>query len=84
MTSQQGSSSLTPREKAVLALIIDGCTSKAAATILSISPRTIEFHRANILEKMHARNVADLMRAVFEPDPETEVSPPPRKDRVSD
>jgi two-component system response regulator FixJ len=57
---------LTPREHAVLTLIIQGSTSKAAGDALGISPRTIEFHRANIMQKLSAKNVADLMRIVFE------------------
>jgi DNA-binding CsgD family transcriptional regulator len=57
---------LTPRERAVLALIVQGSTSKAAGGVLGISPRTIEFHRANIMQKLSARNVADLMRIVLE------------------
>jgi two-component system, LuxR family, response regulator FixJ len=65
MTPHDGSS-LTPRETAVLALIVDGCTSKVAAGILSVSPRTIEFHRANIMQKMDAKNVAELIRIVLE------------------
>ena len=69
MTSQYDSSALTARETAVLALIVDGSTSKVAATILGVSPRTIEFHRANIMHKMEARNVADLMRIVLERPP---------------
>lgn len=60
--------SLTPRESAVLDLIVLGTTSRAAGVALGISPRTIEFHRANIMMKLSARNVAELMRIVFERD----------------
>jgi len=56
---------LTPREKAVLVLIVGGATSREAGTSLGISPRTVEFHRANIMQKSSARNVADLMRLVL-------------------
>jgi DNA-binding CsgD family transcriptional regulator len=56
---------LTPREQAVLAQIIAGASSKEAAQRLGISPRTIDFHRANILEKLGAKNTADLMRIVL-------------------
>ena len=69
MISHHERPTLTPRETAVLALIVEGSTSKVAAGILNVSPRTIEFHRANIMLKMHARNVADLMRIVFEGPP---------------
>jgi|GEM_PF-851799 len=56
---------LTPREHAVLAQIVAGASSKEAARRLGISPRTIEFHRANILQKLRAKNTADLMRIVL-------------------
>lgn len=56
---------LTPREAAVLALIVRGATSKVAGDTLGISRRTVEFHRANIMLKLSAKNVADLMRIVL-------------------
>ncbi len=57
---------LTPREQTVLELIVSGATSKEASDKLGISPRTVEFHRANIMDKFEAKNVADLMRMVME------------------
>lgn len=56
---------LTPREAAVLDLIMQGATNKVAGDALGISRRTIEFHRANIMLKLSARNLADLMRIVY-------------------
>jgi len=56
---------LTPREQAVLAQIVAGASSKEAARRLGISPRTIDFHRANILQKLAAKNTVDLMRIVL-------------------
>jgi DNA-binding CsgD family transcriptional regulator len=56
---------LTPREQAVLAQIVAGASSKEAARRLGISPRTIEFHRANILQKLGAKNTVHLMRIVL-------------------
>jgi DNA-binding CsgD family transcriptional regulator len=56
---------LTPRERAVLAQIAAGASSKESARRLGISPRTVEFHRANILRKLGAKNTADLMRVVL-------------------
>jgi DNA-binding CsgD family transcriptional regulator len=56
---------LTPREQAVLARIVAGASSKEAAQRLGISPRTVEFHRANILQKLGAKNTADLLRMVL-------------------
>jgi FixJ family two-component response regulator len=49
----------------VLDLIVRGATSKEASSELGISPRTVEFHRANIMVKYSARNIADLMRMVM-------------------
>ena len=47
-----------------LAQIVRGASSKEAARWLGVSPRTIEFHRANIMQKLGAKNVADLVRIV--------------------
>ena len=55
---------LTPREHAVLAQIVAGASSKEAGQRLGISPRTVEFHRANILQKLKAKNTAELVRIV--------------------
>ena len=55
---------LTPREKQVLDFIVDGKPNKLIAHELSISQRTVENHRANLLHKMGARNTADLVRMV--------------------
>ncbi|TVR10577.1 MAG: DNA-binding response regulator [Salinarimonadaceae bacterium] len=56
---------LTPREKDVLSQIAHGSSNKEAGRALGISPRTIEVHRARIMEKLGARNTADLVRIVF-------------------
>jgi two-component system, LuxR family, response regulator FixJ len=56
---------LTPREHAVLAQIVAGASSKEAARRLGISLRTLEFHRANISQKLGAKNTADLARIVL-------------------
>jgi len=60
-----GSQSLTPRERVALAHIVRGATSKEAARTLGVSPRTVEFHRANIIRKLGARNTVDVMRRVL-------------------
>ena len=54
--------SLTPREREVLALIVDGRANKVIAIDLNLSERTVEIHRANVMEKMGARSVAHLVR----------------------
>ena len=61
----RGFSQLTPREREVLQLITDGRSNKEAGRELGISPRTIEVHRARVMEKLGARNTADLMRIVL-------------------
>jgi two-component system, LuxR family, response regulator FixJ len=53
---------LTARERDVLALIVDGASNKEGAHQLGISKRTFEGHRAHIMEKLGARNAADLGR----------------------
>ncbi|WP_172122466.1 MULTISPECIES: LuxR C-terminal-related transcriptional regulator [unclassified Devosia] len=61
----RGFSQLTPREREVLQLISNGRSNKEAGRQLGISPRTIEVHRARVMEKLGARNTADLMRIVL-------------------
>jgi DNA-binding CsgD family transcriptional regulator len=53
---------LTDRERVVLAQIVKGASSKEAARVLGISPRTVEFHLANIMQKLGAKNTAELVR----------------------
>jgi len=52
---------LTPREQEVMALVIAGKSNKEIARALAISPRTVETHRARIMEKMEADSLADLV-----------------------
>lgn len=53
---------LTEREKEVLTLVVEGHTNKEVARLLDISPRTVDIHRAHVMEKMHAKTLADLVR----------------------
>jgi two-component system response regulator FixJ len=57
--------SLTPRERTVLDGLIVGHPNKTIAYDLGISPRTVEVHRARIMEKMGARSPSDLVRLAF-------------------
>lgn len=53
---------LTPRETEVLQLIAQGYTNSQAAEILSLSIRTVEYHRSNLTAKLNLRSRVDLMR----------------------
>jgi DNA-binding CsgD family transcriptional regulator len=64
-TSFPGHQLLTSRERAVLAQILKGASSREAARTLAISARTVESHRANILLKLGAKNTAELVRIVL-------------------
>ncbi|RDE08917.1 response regulator transcription factor [Pelagibacterium lacus] len=61
----RGFGQLTPREREVLQLIANGQSNKEAGRELGISPRTIEVHRARVMEKLGARNTADLIRIIL-------------------
>ncbi len=52
---------LTAREHEVYRLVTEGLTNKAIADTLNISNGTVEFHRANMMKKLNARSLADLM-----------------------
>lgn len=60
----KGTELLTPREREVLGHVIAGASNKEAGRTLGISPRTIEVHRARIMDKLGAKNTADLVRIV--------------------
>ena len=54
--------SLTPREREVMGHVVDGKANKVIAIDLGLSERTVEIHRANVMEKMGARSVAHLVK----------------------
>jgi two-component system response regulator FixJ len=56
---------LTPRERDILDAIAAGLGNKAIARQLDLSPRTVEVHRANIMRRAGAGNVAELLRLQF-------------------
>ena len=56
---------LSPREHDVLSLIVEGTTNKAIGLRLGIGIKTVETHRANIMKKLKARTVAELLRLAF-------------------
>ncbi|HUY84385.1 MAG TPA: response regulator transcription factor [Steroidobacteraceae bacterium] len=53
---------LTPRERQVMDLVVDGGANKVIAIDLGLSERTVEIHRAKVMEKMGARSVAHLVK----------------------
>lgn len=58
--------SLTKREQEIMRLIAAGNITKVIAAKLSISPRTVEIHRARAMEKMQAKTLAQLVQMVVE------------------
>lgn len=57
--------SLTPREREILRMTVEGLTCTNIAGMLSISPRTVETHRANLMQKLKIRNKSELIRFAF-------------------
>lgn len=53
---------LSQREREVMALVVDGCDNRRIGEQLGISPRTVEVHKARLMAKLGARNLADLIR----------------------
>ena len=58
--------SLTPREQEVLAMVTQGKANKVIAADLELSQRTVEIHRAHLMEKMGANSLAHLVRMVVD------------------
>lgn len=59
---------LTPREREVMEGMLQGKLNKIIASDLGVSVRTVEVHRANVLDKLHARNSSDMVRMVLSTD----------------
>ena len=57
---------ITSREQEILQLVVDGYTSKEIADELFISPRTVDTHRSNLMQKLELKNIADLVRFAIE------------------
>lgn len=57
---------LTQREQEILQLVAAGLSTKIIASRLVISPRTVETHRTNIMQKLHAANTAELVRIALQ------------------
>lgn len=63
---QQVLPKLTKREKQIIGLIAEGCTTQQIADTVFISPFTVDTHRRNLLQKLQARNTAELVKIVME------------------
>jgi two-component system response regulator FixJ len=53
---------LSPREQEVMEKMVEGHSNKVTANSLGLSPRTVEIHRARVMEKMQARSLSELVR----------------------
>lgn len=62
---QKRMDALTPREREILKGVVDGKTNKMIALELEISPKTVDFHRCNIMEKMGVNSAVQLTRVVM-------------------
>lgn len=56
---------LTPREREVLDLVVDGLSSKEIAEQLGLSKKTVDLHRSHVMGKLEARSIVDLMTMVL-------------------
>ncbi len=59
---RERASQLTERERQVFDHLVSGLSNKGIAAKLGISPRTVEIHRARVMQKIRARNLAELVR----------------------
>lgn len=77
---QQRLAHLTPRESEVLAHVIRGEPSKVIARELELSPRTVDIYRANIMQKMRAGSIAQLVKMTCELPEGRAIAQEPRQD----
>lgn len=57
---------LTQKEREVIRYVLDGYSNKEIADMMDISPRTIETHRANVLNKFNLKNTTELIKKILE------------------
>src|SRR5690349_14305835 len=80
---QERRESLTPREREILDLMTRGKPNKVMAADLGVSQRTVEIHRARVMEKMGASSLAQLVRMVMDLDASGSDTPPASTPRSS-
>jgi DNA-binding NarL/FixJ family response regulator len=68
LQSRGAARALSPRQRQVLQLVAEGCTTKVIADTLHISPRTVEFHRYRLMKSLGLRTIAELVRYAIERD----------------
>jgi len=61
-TGSEKSGGLTPRQREVLQHLAEGRTAKEIANLLNITPRTVEFHKGQIMDHLNLRTTADLIK----------------------
>ena len=59
---KQLSANITPREREVLALLVQGESTKSIAKLLNLSTKTIELHRSNLLRKTESKSSIELVK----------------------
>ena len=67
--ARQRLSVLTARERQVMELVAKGCHNREIAETLGISPRTVEVHKARVMEKLQVQSVPELVRIVMRAPP---------------
>ena len=65
-TGRSSTTALTRREREVLQLVAEGNTMRQIASILDVSPKTVEFHKSNLKKKLHLGTTAELTRYALE------------------
>jgi RNA polymerase sigma factor (sigma-70 family) len=76
LAAERQLNTLTPREKEVLDLVTQGSHYREIAAALGISPRTVEVHRARIMEKLQVRNISQLVRLSLTANPPQKIRAP--------
>jgi len=74
---------LTKRERQVMDLLVEGYKNKVIATRLNISPRTVELHRARVMEKLEVRSLSEVVRIALTASEHSDITVYKQLERVS-